>query len=482
MDIFRSVMCGGSYYFLGLGLMRGFILFALLVFPLYAWGKSCGDGGPVGGGHYPHQGQAYEAAVKMANFQDCFMRGNGSNIEHHPRDSLYAVRVPGAIAGYYYYDDTCESRSSRITPRYPVTGSLGCNSGCLVSFIRNGDDETTTESTTGEVCDGDKLKEMCESKSGGNANYVYLPGMRVCHPVQPECPEGQQPKHGVCEPLDACPHGTITDKETQECIPEKEACPVGQVRAPDGSCAGDKEKNECPSGQARGADGTCKADADHDGIPDDEQDSKEKDKDKDKDKGSSFSGGERCDVPPQCSGDPVMCGQARIQWRIECSLRRDVKITGGACDAQPICTGEKCNAMEYASLLLQWRTACALEKGSAGAVLGGDKNQGNADVGAIKDALTGKDGTVDTGEEGDSSGVFSDESGYGREGYPKVKIDDKGRGYSRVCPKSIPINVFGNQIVISATPVCQFLQIGGKLVLILAALACLRIMGGSLEG
>ncbi len=274
-----------------------------------------------------------------------FYEGNGSNIEHHPRDSLYAVRVPGAIAGYYYYDDTCESRSSRITPRYPVTGSLGCNSGCLVSFIRNGDDETTTESTTGEVCDGDKLKEMCESKSGGNANYVYLPGMHVCHPVQPECPEGQQPKHGVCEPLDACPHGTITDKETQECIPEKEACPVGQVRAPDGSCAGDKEKNECPSGQARGADGTCKADADHDGIPDDEQDSKEKDKDKDKDKGSSFSGGERCDVPPQCSGDPVMCGQARIQWRIECSLRRDVKITGGACDAQPICTGR--NVMRW---------------------------------------------------------------------------------------------------------------------------------------
>ncbi|TNW00029.1 hypothetical protein C5H21_02835 [Xylella fastidiosa] len=32
-------MCGGSYYFLGLGLMRGFILFALLVFPLYAWGS-----------------------------------------------------------------------------------------------------------------------------------------------------------------------------------------------------------------------------------------------------------------------------------------------------------------------------------------------------------------------------------------------------------------------------------------------------------
>lgn len=213
VDIFRSVMCGGSYYFLGLGLMRGFILFALLVFPLYAWGKSCGDGGPVGGGHYPHQGQAYEAAVKKANFHDCLMRENKSNIEHHPRDSLYAVRVPGAIAGYYYYDDTCESRSSRITPRYPVTGSLGCNSGCLVSFIRNGDDETTTESTTGEVCDGDKLKEMCESKSGGNANYVYVPGMRVCHPVQPECPEGQQPKHGVCEPLDACPHGTITDKK-----------------------------------------------------------------------------------------------------------------------------------------------------------------------------------------------------------------------------------------------------------------------------
>lgn len=28
----------------------------------------------------------------------------------------------------------------------------------------------------------------------------------------------------------------------------------------------------------------------------------------------------------------------------------------------PVCTGEKCDAMEYTSLLMQWRTACATEK------------------------------------------------------------------------------------------------------------------------
>ncbi|EWS76977.1 hypothetical protein AF72_13260 [Xylella taiwanensis] len=356
--------------------------------------------------------------------------------------------------------------------------------GCLVSFIRNGDDETSTESTTGEVCDTDRLEDVCKSKSGPQGNYVYFPAMHVCHPVQPPCPEGQRAEHGVCERIDACPHGTITDQHTQACVPEQEACPVGQVRAPDGSCVGDQDKDQCPPGQARGADGQCKADQDHDGIPDDEQDSdaKDKDKDKEKDKPSSFSGGERCDVPPRCSGDPVMCGQARIQWRIECNLRRDVKITGGACDTPPVCTGEKCNAMEYASLLLQWRTACALEKSRGGVVLGEGDDSSAANVAAIKEALTGSDGAVEGAEEGDASGVFSDESGYGREGYPNIKLDDKGRGYSRACPRSITVNVLGHPIVFDATPLCQWMQLGGKLVLLFAGLACLRIVGGRSDG
>lgn len=54
----------------------------------------------------------------------------------------------------------------------------------------------------------------------------------------------------------------------------------------------------------------------------------------------------------------IMCGQARIQWRIDCNTRKDIKISGGSCDAVPICTGKNCNAMEYAQLLMQWRTSC----------------------------------------------------------------------------------------------------------------------------
>ncbi len=58
-----------------------------------------------------------------------------------------------------------------------------------------------------------------------------------------------------------------------------------------------------------------------------------------------------------------MCGQARIQWRIDCNTRKNLTVTGGrGCGMDPpICTGEKCDALEYAQLLQQWRTACATE-------------------------------------------------------------------------------------------------------------------------
>ncbi|PUE91339.1 hypothetical protein C7T87_24165 [Xanthomonas hortorum pv. hederae] len=57
-----------------------------------------------------------------------------------------------------------------------------------------------------------------------------------------------------------------------------------------------------------------------------------------------------------------MCGQARIQWRIDCNTRKNRNVSGGTCAAMPVCTGEKCDAMEYNSMLFQWRSACAAEK------------------------------------------------------------------------------------------------------------------------
>ncbi|QWM99714.1 hypothetical protein DGN21_10605 [Xanthomonas sp. MLO165] len=57
-----------------------------------------------------------------------------------------------------------------------------------------------------------------------------------------------------------------------------------------------------------------------------------------------------------------MCGQARIQWRIDCNTRKNRNVSGGTCAAMPVCTGEKCDAVEYNSMLFQWRSACAAEK------------------------------------------------------------------------------------------------------------------------
>lgn len=131
------------------------------------------------------------------------------------------------------------------------------------------------------------------------------------------------------------------------------------MRSPDGKCLpGD---GQCAKGEVRGPDGTCKKDADDDGKPDDPGENE------------SFSGGDDCSVPPSCSGSPILCGQARIQWRIDCNTRRNRNIAGGSCTTMPVCTGDKCDAMEYAGLLMQWRTACAAEK------MAGKGNNGSGD-------------------------------------------------------------------------------------------------------
>lgn len=184
-------------------------------------------------------------------------------------------------------------------------------------------------------------------------------------PEKPECTAGQKRlPDGTCGDQADCPVGQ--HKVNDVCEPDG-VCPTGKVKAPDGSCVEDS----CPAGRAKGKDGTCKPDANNDGVPDAEEDGNED--------GDKFSGGDNCNSPPACSGSPILCGQARIQWRIDCNTRRNETITGGACATMPICTGEKCNAVEYSQLLMQWRTACALEKGLA---------QGGSGETGIKDHMT----------------------------------------------------------------------------------------------
>ncbi|MCD8456648.1 hypothetical protein LPH50_00165 [Xylella taiwanensis] len=443
--------------------------------------------------NFHDQGAAYSAAVSSLNYQLCFDDGQSSgHIVSGVKQYIAVLDHPSSVIGYYTYDTSCSDLPSKrielssTAISHFVNGTRSCFDGWDIDsggtgaceVVKHFDSATKTviETYTGSVCEVFNYKDDCLSRPG----YTYLEGgagsgaslvngYGDCVPPSSKCPSDKKLVNGVC--VSDCPAGLVEDQTSHECVAKDQSCPTGQVRAPDGSCVGDKDP--CPSGQARGADGQCKTDADHDGTPDDEQ-SKDKDgKDK-----SSFSWKGSCEVAPSCSGDPVMCGQVRIQWRIECNLRRDVKVTGGACDAMPVCTGEKCNALEYASLLMQWRTACALEK-STGVALSGDKDGVSSDVAVIKNALTGKEGVVDTGDEGKASSVFSDESGYGKDGYPQSKLDDKGRGYSRSCLEPMMVDVFGETITFDLTPLCQWLQVGGKLVLLFAALSSVRIIAGT---
>lgn len=247
---------------------------------------------------------------------------------------------------------TCSSRpefteSQQSTTGFVPNGSIGCNDGCLYAHYNNVDG-TASGTFLGDSSSFHCVVVPTNCEDSGPGYYMNY-GSGMCQPPVQDCKDNQtkDPKTGQCN--DTCPSGMALQPDGQ-CKPSKNTCPAGQVKAPDGSCINDS----CPAGKTRGADGTCK-----------------KDGDSDKDEGDEdkyFSGGDDCSMPPSCSGDPILCGQARIQWRIDCNTRKNINVSGGSCDAMPVCTGDKCDALEYSQLLMQWRSTCALEK------LAGEKN------------------------------------------------------------------------------------------------------------
>lgn len=226
----------------------------------------------------------------------------------------------------------------------PVSGSYQCNSGCLQTWTPNADGSWNGTFLADQACNPDN------NNCGGG--FHYNANLAMCEPDPPaECPKGQIKKaNGQCTP-NQCPEG-MTLQQDGTCGPSNNECPAGQVKSPAGGCLpGD---GQCAKGEVRGKDGTCKRDGDGDGEPDDgEGDGSAKE---------NFAGGDDCKSPPSCSGSLIMCGQARIQWRIDCNTRKNRNVSGGSCASAPICTGEKCDAVEYSQLLMQWRSACAAEK------------------------------------------------------------------------------------------------------------------------
>lgn len=358
---------------------------------------------------------------------------------------------------------TCASRPNGSSSNAPFpsgggshllmqSGSMDCSNGCVRTSTINADDTWTTSFASNSTCSLDNMRPICDS-------IGYITTYYGCQPPKTECNANQtkDPSTGKCR--DACPVGMKVDA-LGACASESETCPPGNVKAPSGACLpGD---GQCAVGEARRPNGTCGKDSDGDGVADDDDDDPDNDSEKD-----SFSGGDTCDSPPSCSGNPIDCGQARIQWRIDCNTRRNVNISGGACNAMPVCAGADCKAMEHTQLIMQWRTACALEKASGTGGAGADPN-----IAAIKDALTGTGGSVDGGAAGVPGDSWAGGAGEGSE------PDKSGYGLGSSCPTIPPISVLGQTVTFDIGPLCRWAALGGKIVIALAGLACVRIIAG----
>lgn len=369
-----------------------------------------------------------------------------------------------ATCGQMYFPGTatCESRASGVTPFFPPSGSVRCMSGCESVFRQNAD-ETSTYSTNGKTCD-DKPDCAAQGK-----NMVWNGALRVCQPVEPECSAGQVLVGNACTDEKPCPDGMALVNGS--CKKKDEECPAGLIRSPLGNCVpGD---GQCAAGEVRGKDGTCKKDKDGDGEPDEGEEGGEgEDGPKDE-----FSGGDDCKTPPSCSGSPIMCGQARIQWRIDCNTRRNNNISGGQCTqtGTPTCTGEKCNAMEYTQLLMQWRSACAAEKQLAKDGTSPGASTIDANGNGVPDALEGIGDAIGPGDGNED--VASAKKWGLRVSTGMLDTDNLFGGGS--CPEPPSFTMMGSTISGADFPYfCRFAAIMRGLILIFGAFTAVKILMG----
>ncbi len=424
---------------------------------------------------YPDEGYAFSACMAYINQYV----GARPNTTRNPRCPHRVQSTQGIFEGQSEYllpdnvtwatspkhgmfaypiDKKCSKRESATTPFFPPSGSVRCMSGCESTF-RNNADDTSTYSPTGKTCD---KKPDCAAQGG--KNMVWNAALGVCQPVEPECPKGEVKVGNACAKEKPCPDGMAL--VAGSCKKENNECPAGMIRSPLGSCIpGD---GQCAKGEVRGPDGTCKRDKDNDGEPDPHG----------KDDPETFSGGDECDSPPSCSGSPIMCGQARIQWRIDCNTRRHNNISGGHCSqsGMPVCTGKDCNAMEYSSLLMQWRSACALEKmaGEKSDTPGGSKSDANGN--GVADVLEGRG---DVTPIGDGAADVASAKKWGI-GLSTSNLDTSNMfGGSGTCPEPPAITIMGKTVSPADFPYfCQIAAIFRALILIFGAYTALQILMG----
>ncbi|WP_313244264.1 virulence factor TspB C-terminal domain-related protein [Stenotrophomonas rhizophila] len=400
--------------------------------------------------------------------RNCTLRANSKSGFHDL--SYWGRNAAGSEIGMFsiqgfYYKNNCATEPSKVTPFFPPSGSMRCVNGCEVTYRQNADD-TSTYSANGKIC---QKKPDCAAQG---KNMVWNAMLGVCQPVEPECPAGKVLVGNACTDEKPCPDGMALVNGS--CKKKDEECPAGMTRSPLGNCVpGD---GQCASGEVRGKDGTCKRDKDGDGEPDEgEEDGEGPDGTKVRE---SFSGGDECDAPPSCSGSPVMCGQARIQWRIDCNTRRRVNISGGQCTqaGTPVCTGKECNAMEYSQLLMAWRSACAAEKllakGSEG-VPGTSTTDANGN--GVADALEGSGDPISPGD-GNADVAGAKKWGIG---VSTSLLNSENIFGSGSCPEPPSFTMMGATISGADFPYfCQLASIMRGLILIFGAFAAVKILMG----
>ncbi|WP_429002122.1 virulence factor TspB C-terminal domain-related protein [Xanthomonas campestris] len=454
----------------------------LLVALIAAW---CGVG-RAEAKDYEDQGAAYSGCMSDARGSTAALGGKSQGSCALETEGLYkcyayqlwngnqeVLTLCGAAPGFetsHRYVLSCASKPSAITQFQPMNGSSQCWNGCEVKYRQNGDDETSTRSTTGAVCDPD-YKKKCPVGSFWNGY------MGVCQPIDPSCPEGQVKQDGVCKPENKCPQGMVAVQASTPgavaqgalyCAPEKEECPPGTIMSPAGKCL--PGEGQCAKGEAPGKDGTCKKDADGDGEGDEEGDGEGEGGEGKKDEAS---GGESCETPPSCSGSAIQCIQVKIQWRIDCNTRRSQNISGGTCDAVPVCTGKACDAMEYAQLMQQWRSTCVLEKLAKATNASGNSTDKNGN--GVADALEGSGAVTEPGD------GKTDVDGAKRFGirFSADKLDTENIFGGGSCPEPPSFTIMGKTISGGDFPYfCRAAAILRALVLMFGAYLAVKILMG----
>jgi hypothetical protein len=175
----------------------------------------------------------------------------------------------------------------------------------------------------------------------------------------------------------------------------------------------------------------------------------------------SVSGGS-CATNYTCTGTAVECALLQEENKTRCAAQKAVEYTKGeTCDAGdvPVCSGEQCDAVSYSGALQAWKTRCSVEALS--------KVFSGSDVDPL---ARGDDGMPVSGE---AAGLVQDHT-YGTDG-----LDTTGRGAPDECPEAPDVEVMGHTIHFDSSKFCEWMQLGGQLVLLAAALVSLKILGGS---